>query len=59
MEVTTERTFAQWMVEVDKACYKRAFLSVHDLPDCCYRDWYDDGVSPGCAARKALRAARE
>lgn len=28
-----------------------------DLPDVCYRDWYDAGVSPESAAKKAIRFA--
>jgi hypothetical protein len=55
----TERRpdFDTWMKLVDKAVYARLGCSVHDLPDCCYRDWYDQGDRALTAARKAIRVA--
>jgi len=50
-------TFSQWMKEVDEACWCKAGLSVHDLGDCRFADWYDDGVRPATAARRALKAS--
>ena len=52
-------TFDDWMKAVDDACYDRAGCSVYDLPDVCFRDWYDDGVSPKSAAGRAIRSARD
>lgn len=49
--------FDFWMVLVDRAVTQISALSVGDLPDCCFADWYDDGMSPRTAARKAIRAA--
>ena len=52
-------TFADWMAKVDAIVYRKQGCSVHDLPDCCFADWYDDDMSPARAAAKAIRSARE
>lgn len=49
--------FDGWMEDVDNAVEALAGVSVHDLPDCCYRDWFDEGLSPREAARLALQNA--
>jgi len=51
--------FDMWKRRVDSAVERAASLSADDLPDCPYRDWYDDGISPAVAARRAIRAASE
>jgi len=48
-------TFAEWLRQVDAACERIAGVSVHDLADCCFADWHDDGITPTQAARRALR----
>ena len=59
----TPQTFAAWMAMADAAClaisgqYSRG-NSIHDLPDCPFRDWFDDGVSPKSAAHRAIRNAK-
>jgi len=50
-------SFAAWKMAVNAEIGRRAGLSADDLPDCCYRDWYEDGVSPKSAAGRALREA--
>jgi hypothetical protein len=50
-------TFEQWMRAVDNAVSRIAMVSVYDLPDCDFRSWYEDGVKPVTAARRALRSA--
>jgi len=50
-------SFNDWMAQVDVEVSKRAGLSVHDLPDCCFRDWYDDEMPAAEAASEALRDA--
>jgi hypothetical protein len=41
-------TFNEWMARVDKLLGCRGLHSL-DLPDCCYRDWYDDrGAANPC-----------
>jgi hypothetical protein len=51
--------FAQWMHSVDLTIQRITGLSADDLPDYCYRDAYEDGLSPAQAARRAVRAAME
>lgn len=52
-------SFSEWMVLVDRAVWSRAGVSVHDLPDAPFRDWYDDRVAPSVAARRVIRYAKE
>ena len=54
-----KRTFEEWMKDVNRAVYVKLGLTTEDLPDCCYRDWYDEGASPKSAAARALRNAEE
>jgi hypothetical protein len=49
--------YETWLRLVDEAIYARVGLSLADLPDCCYRDLYDDGLRALAAARKVIRAA--
>lgn len=49
------KTFEAWMREVDRACWAKAGVSVHDLPDMPFADWYKDGMRPASAAAKAIR----
>lgn len=39
-------TFPQWMIAVDGICLAAYGMSLYDLPDMCYRDSYDDGLTP-------------
>jgi len=48
-------SFEDWMKAVDNAVWAKAGLSVYDLADAPFRDWYDSGVSPKSAASKAIR----
>lgn len=57
METTTRPTFEAWMIQVDLKVQARLGISVHDLPDCPFRDWYDSRVSPAKAAARAIRNA--
>lgn len=53
------RTFEGWCQQVDRYVVGLAGLSKDDLPDCPYRDWYDDGVPALTAAKRAIRLAQE
>ena len=53
----TELQYDNWLVEVDDALLDVCDLSLDDLPDVPSRDWFDDGVSPKSAAKRALRFA--
>lgn len=52
-------TFEQWMEAVDQHVLNTVGLGYQDLPDCPYRDWYDDGVSAKRAASRAIKAVAE
>ena len=54
-----DQSFEVWMKEADRLCGASTGMSLYDLPDCCYRDWYDDGMTPKQAVRMALRSANE
>ena len=58
---TTEKfsSFTQWMRDVDALICKRTGVFADDLPDCCYRQWYDDGYTVKHAASAAIKNARE
>jgi hypothetical protein len=49
-------TFEAWMDLVDEICDLKYGVSVYDLADCPFRDWYDDDMRPATAARKARYA---
>ena len=51
--------FDTWMMKVNKILEQEYGLSSEDLPDCCYADWHDDGVSPRSAANRAIAASEE
>ena len=57
MDADDNRTFDQWCRSVDKFLLSYAGATLSDLPDCRYRDWYDDRVRPIRAANRALRYA--
>jgi hypothetical protein len=50
-------TFEQWMKAVDLSVWRIAGVSVHDLPDCPFRRWWNDGVKASIAAKRALKRA--
>lgn len=47
-------TFNQWMRAVDMEVESVAGVSVHDLADQPFYDWYDSGMTPEEAARETL-----
>jgi hypothetical protein len=52
-------SFDEWMRAVDAQVEALAGCNIYDLPDCCYPDWYDDGLSPREAAQRAIRNAND
>jgi hypothetical protein len=46
--------FRIWMMDVDAAMLNICGLSSDDLADACYRDMFDDEVSPQEAAETVL-----
>jgi hypothetical protein len=51
--------FEKWLELVDRYVKEETFLSYQDLPDCPYADWYQDGVTPKSAAKRAIKRASE
>lgn len=50
-------TFEAWLAKVDAAIRAKTGLTLRDLDDCPYADWYEDGVSPATAAKRAIKNA--
>jgi hypothetical protein len=50
-----DRGFAVFVLVADAVCRRRLGVSIFDLEDACWRDFFDDGLTPG----EALRAARD
>lgn len=48
-----EKSFMQWMKDCDKYLSRFIPLSIHDLPDASWRDYYEDGMSPEDAVQCA------
>ena len=42
----TELSFEQWMNKIDKLLLRNFFMSIHDLPDMCFWDMFQDGITP-------------
>lgn len=40
-------TFEQWTELVDAAVGRQLGVSVHDLPDIPFQDWFNEGFTPG------------
>lgn len=57
--VGVHQTFEQWSVSVDFWINRELGLSKDDLPDCPYREWYEDRVSPRTAAKRAIKMVNE
>lgn len=54
MSIPSPAAFDAWMTRVDQAVTRKTGLSVHDLADQCFADWFEDGLTPAQAARLAL-----
>jgi len=52
-----ELGFRDFMNEIDAEVLRIAGVSVYDLPDCIFGDWYELGASAEEAARMALEEA--
>jgi len=47
-----KKTYEDWEKELDAAIQKEYFISLMDGIDCCFYDWYEDGVSVKSAVKK-------
>lgn len=50
-------SFENWLANVDRAVITILGVGINDLPDCPFRDWYDDDLTPLRAARRVIRLA--
>lgn len=48
------RDFSTWMRRVDAVIESVTGFTSSDLPDACYYDMFDDGLSPSRAAHTVL-----
>lgn len=39
-------SFDSWISRVDRIISAATGLTHDDLPDACWRDWFDDGLTP-------------
>ena len=58
MAIMTTDCLENWMGRVDQRVQVLCGLSVYDLPDCCYADWYEEGMTAAQAARAAVKNAK-
>ena len=53
-DTTIISEFDQWMRKVDRICTATCGLSIHDLADMPFYDWFEDEMTPREAAELAL-----
>lgn len=51
--------FEQWLEKVDAEVQTETGVSIYDLPDYDYQEWYDEGMTPKKAAKRVVRYYRE
>lgn len=54
-----EYAFNEWMRNVDAELAAKLGAVSDDLPDQCYRDYFDSGMSPGDAVEEVLADIEE
>lgn len=52
-----EAQFAAWMKGVNARVEKMIGVAVADLPDMPFAEWFEEGMGPGRAAAKVIKAA--
>lgn len=52
------KTFESWLDAVNQVLDVIG-LSIDDLPDCPYHDWFEDGMTAKRAAKEAIKLAQE
>jgi hypothetical protein len=53
-----KKSYDEWMLEIDRMVSAKIGLSIHDLPDMPFRDWYDAGKSPAFVVGRAMKEAK-
>jgi hypothetical protein len=59
MDADQNPSFGEWLDRCDRLARVTRGISIHDLPDVCWRDWYDERLRPIRAVNRALRYASE
>ena len=54
MTETRQKSFQQWMQQVDRVLARKCGLSHMDLADQCWYDWFDSDMTPKEAAQECL-----
>jgi hypothetical protein len=54
-QIAWEAAFSVWKTKVNNHCRQLCGLDADDLDDQPYADWFDDGIEPFVAARRAIR----
>ena len=54
-ETRPRLNFEDWRRKADAICNAAHGLSLDDLADCPYYDWYEEGLSPAGAVKRAVR----
>jgi hypothetical protein len=54
---TTVKTFDQWIAAVDDHVENTLGLSISDLVDRPYYDWFENGYTPAEAAEEVIESA--
>lgn len=52
-----KRSFEEWKRLLDQQVTKSVGIGVDDLPDCDYSQWFEHGMTPEAAAKKAIKQA--
>lgn len=50
-------TFDEWMKRCDALCCRARGVSIHDLPDVAWSDWFGNRLRPIRAVNRALKQA--
>ena len=56
-EEVEREAFEKWFELVDNETFELCGVSIHELPECSFRDWFEDGMSAADAAYKAAQYA--
>lgn len=54
MDADDTSTFEQWKARINRLTVRFVGVTVDDLPDCPYYEWYRERVRPTHAANQAL-----
>jgi hypothetical protein len=54
--IQTLQTFEQWMKTIDDLLFAETGLNYQDLPDQCFKDWFDEGLTPEAACIRCLHS---